>query len=240
MTLTIITRSLIIYFIVLILIRIMGKRQIGEMQPFELVITLIIADLATIPMSETALPLLHGIIPLLTLSVLHYFLSFLSRKSWFLRQAFNGKPVIIIGPNGIDYKALKMLNMSFNDLQEVIRTAGYFNIEEILYAIIQTNGAVSVLPRSAYSPLTANDLKIDKETATLPIIVFSEGKPQKENMTLAKIDEVFLKDNLTKAGFEHLQDIMLITLNQNGDMYIQPKQGEFKMQKTTYKGEKNW
>src|SRR5690606_14932664 len=121
---------------VLILLRIMGKRQIGEMQPYELVITLIIADLATVPMSETALPILHGIIPLVTLCIIHYFLSFLTRKSLYIRKLINGKPVIVIGPNGIDYSALKMLNMNFSDLQESLRTAGYFNLEEVLYAIV--------------------------------------------------------------------------------------------------------
>lgn len=240
MILTIVTRSLIIYFIVLILLRIMGKRQIGEMQPFELVITLIIADLATIPMGETALPLLHGIIPLLTLAVLHYVLSFLARKSNFLRQAINGKPVIVIGPNGVDYKALKSLNMNFNDLQESIRTDGYFNLEEILYAIVQTNGSISVLPRAPYAPLTAQDMKIEKDTASLPIIIFAEGKFQKENMGLAKLNEEFVKKHLSSSGFEQLKDILLITINQSGKLYIQPKQGKFITKETNYNGEENW
>jgi uncharacterized membrane protein YcaP (DUF421 family) len=240
MILTIITRSLIIYFIVLILLRIMGKRQIGEMQPFELVITLIIADLATIPMGETALPLLHGIIPLLTLSVLHYFLSFLSRKSNILRRAINGKPVIVIGPNGVDYKALKSLNMNFNDLQESIRTDGYFNLEEILYAIVQTNGSISILPRAPYAPLTAKDMKINKESASLPIIIFAEGKFQKENMGLAKLSEDFIKQHLKNIGFEQLKEVLLITINQSGKLYVQPRQGNFVTKQTNYNGEENW
>ena len=118
MTFTIIIRSLIIYIIVLFLIRLMGKRQIGEMQPFELVITLVIADLATIPMGEPAIPLIHGIIPLITLVCLHFLLSFLMRKSLYFRKLINGLPVILIGPDGIDFKALRKLNMNFNDLQE--------------------------------------------------------------------------------------------------------------------------
>lgn len=240
MILTVILRSLIIYFIVLILLRIMGKRQLGEMQPFELVITLIIADLATVPMSETALPLLHGIIALLTLCAIHYFLSFMSRKSWYIRKLMNGKPVIIIGPNGVDYNALKSLNMNFNDLQESIRTAGYFNLEEILYAIIQTNGSLSVLPRAPYAPITASDLKVEVPKVSLPIIVFSEGKPQKENMQLAKLDNNFINQQLQSAGFNNPKDILLITLNNQGDMYIQPKVGNFVTLKTNYKGEQNW
>jgi len=219
----------------------MGKRQIGEMQPFELVITLIIADLATIPMGDTALPILHGIIPLFTLCIIHFGLSFISRKSWKMRQLISGKPVIVIGPNGIDYQALKKLNMTFNDLIEVTRTAGYFNLDEILYAIIQTNGAVSVLPRAPFAPLTPDDMDIKKEPSALPIIVLSEGKLQKENADLAKITEQFLADIVLKAGLNFgLKQIMLITLNQKGEFYIQPKQGEFKTYASDYNGGGNW
>ena len=111
-------RCLIIYFIVLVVFRMMGKRQLGELQPFEFVITLIIADLATIPMSEINIPLLHGLIPLLTLSVMHFLISFLARKSIAMRKLFNGKPVIVINSSGIDYEALRKRNMNFNDLSE--------------------------------------------------------------------------------------------------------------------------
>lgn len=240
MILTVMLRSLIIYFIVLVILRIMGKRQIGEMQPFELVITLIIADLATVPMSETALPLLHGIIPLLTLCALHFFLSFLSRKSLHFRHIMNGKPVMVITPNGVDYKAIKSLNMTFNDLQESIRTAGYFNLDEILYAIIQTNGSLSVLPRAPYAPLTASNMQISVPQVSLPIMIVSEGKPLKENMALANLDENFLNKQIKLAGFSGLKEVMLITINQQGNMYIQPKYGNYVTLKTDYKGDNYW
>lgn len=240
MTYTLIFRSIIIYILVLILLRLMGKRQLGEMQPFELVIMLIFADLATIPMAETALPLIHGIIPILTLAVLHYLLSFLSRKSLFLRKIINGKPQIVISPNGIEYSTLKQLDLNINDLIEGIRGCGYFNLEEILYAIIQTNGTITVLPRGAYAPLTANDIKLEKEKASLPIIVFAEGKFIHENMNIAKIDEGFLNTKIENAGFKKLTEILLITLNTQGKMYIQPKNGSFVTIETEYKGEGKW
>ena len=157
MTFTIIIRSIIIYTIVLLLIRLMGKRQIGEMQPFELVITLVIADLATIPMAETSLPLIHGIIPLFALVCLHYLISLLTRKSLFFRKLINGRPVILISPEGVDFKALQKLGMNFNDLQEALRSNNFFNLEEVLYAILQTNGTLTVLPRAPYAPLNALD-----------------------------------------------------------------------------------
>ena len=201
---------------------------------------LLFADLATIPMAETALPLIHGIIPILTLAVLHYLLSFLSRKSLFLRKIINGKPQIVISPNGIEYSTLKQLDLNINDLIEGIRGCGYFNLEEILYAIIQTNGTITVLPRGAYAPLTANDIKLEKEKASLPIIVFAEGKFIHENMNIAKIDEGFLNTKIENAGFKKLTEILLITLNTQGKMYIQPKNGSFVTIETEYKGEGKW
>lgn len=236
MTFTLISRSLILYVLILFLLRIMGKRQIGEMQPFELVITLIIADLATIPMAETTLPLIQGIIPLLTLVCVHYLICLLSRKSVFFRRLFSGKPVILLDPDGVKYENLRKANMNFNDLTEGIHTAGYFNLEELLYVILQTNGTMSVVPRSAYTPLTAEDLKLKKDPATLPIIIVSKGKIIKDNAEIAKINENFILKHCQKIGIGNIKDILLLTLNNNGKMYIQPKKGKFLCLETNYTG----
>ncbi|MBE5735074.1 MAG: DUF421 domain-containing protein [Clostridiales bacterium] len=225
MTFTIILRSIIIYVLVLFLLRIMGKRQIGQLQPYEFVVTLIIADLATVPMSDTALPLLHGIIPLLTLVCLHFVFTFLEKKSICVRKVFNGKPVVLIDPNGINYKNLKMCNMNFNDLQESLRSAGYFNIEEILYAIIQTNGTVTVLPKAKYAPLTADAIDITIPQASLPIIIVAEGKLMKENIMLAKINEEFIIKNTSKIGIRKISDILIMTINTQGKIFIQEYNG---------------
>ncbi len=214
----------------------MGKRQIAEMQPFELVITLIIADLATIPMAETALPLLQGVVPLLTLVCLHYFICLLSRKSLFCRKLFNGKPVILLDPEGVNYENMKKVNMNFNDLMEGLHTAGYFNLEELLYVILQTNGSMTVVNRAPYSPVTPNDLQIEKEPATLPMIIVTKGKINQENLVKAGINENFLNKNLKKNGFQSIKDILILTLNNNGKMYVQPKVGSFTTIETNYKG----
>lgn len=240
MTITIIFRSLIIYLIILMLLRLMGKRQIGEMQPFELVITLILADLAVIPIAATEIPLFHGIIPLITLTILHFVISLITRKSMLARKLVNGKPVIIITPNGVDYKALKSLNMSFNDLLENLRIDGHFYIDQIMYAIVQTNGSLSVLTKSQHSPPTALDMKVEVDKAALPLIVVSEGKLQAENMHLAGIEQNFLTKNIKKLKLNSLKDILLLTLSQNGEMYIQPKKGEYKVIKTNYNGDGVW
>ena len=218
----------------------MGKRQLGEMQPYEFVITMIIADLATIPMGDTALPLMHGIIPICTLALLHFFFSYLSRKSTFCRKILNGKPIIVITPDGIDYTALQLLNMTFNDLMESLRTAGYFHLDEVLYAIMQTNGSLSVMPRAMYAPLTPEDMKIQKENATLPIIILAEGKMQKNNMAMAKLTEKNFVAQLKQLGFSNLKELALINLDQEGTLYIKPRIGKFVTKKLNYDGKDNW
>ena len=123
--------------IVLFSVRIMGKRQIGDMQPFELVATLIIADLACVPMSDVSIPIFYGVVPLLSLVVLHHIFTLINRKSVFFRKLFNGKPIIVIDKNSIDYKALKLLNMTLNDLTEGLRANGCFDISDVEYAIVE-------------------------------------------------------------------------------------------------------
>lgn len=236
MIFTLICRSVILYTLILFLIRIMGKRQIGEMQPFELVITLVIADLATIPMAETALPLIQGIIPLVTLGCVHYLICLLSRKSVIFRRLFSGKPVILLDSNGIIYENMRKVNMNFNDLLEGLHSAGYFNLEELLYVILQTNGTMTVVNRAPYAPLTANDIHIEKEQATLPMILVSKGKVMNENMKLAKIDENFILDNIKQLGFTSLKDILLLTFSNEGKIYVQGKKGKFQTVQTNYSG----
>ena len=218
----------------------MGKRQLGEMQPFELVITLIIADLATIPMAETALPLIQGIIPLLTLVCIHYLICLLSRKSLFFRKLINGKPIILLDPDGINYENLKRVNMTFNDLMEGIRTAGYFNLEELLYVILQTNGSMTVVNRAEYTPITAEDMKIEKQQASLPIIIVNKGKINKENLTLAQIDEKFIIDNVKKVGINKIKDILILTIDNYGKIYVQPLSGKFQTIETKYSKGDRW
>ena len=191
--LTIIVRAIVIYILVLFVFRLMGKRQIGQMQPFELVLTLIIADLATIPMAELSVPVLHGIVPLLTLVVVHYFLTLISRNSTKFSNFISGKPVIVINPKGIDEKALRSLNITIDDLFEAIRGAGYFNLEEIQYAIMETNGTVNVLPKSDFSPVVNKDLKLKLEENSIPVTLVSEGKILKNNVNLAGVDKNFIE-----------------------------------------------
>ena len=226
--LTIIVRAILIYILVLFVFRLMGKRQIGQMQPFELVLTLIIADLATIPMAESSVPVLHGVIPLLTLVVVHYFLTLISKNSIKFGNFISGKPVIVINPKGIDEKALHSLNITVDDLFEAIRGAGYLNLEEVQYAIMEKNGTVNVLPKGEFSPVVNKDLKLKIEETSIPVTLVSEGKLMKNNINLAGVDLLFIEKFMKKAGIDKISKVLVLTLNKSGTVYIQEKNKEFK------------
>ena len=238
--LTLSLRCVLIYLIVLLVFRLMGKRQLGELQPFEFVITLMIADIATIPMTEINVPLLHGVVPVITLSLLHFLISFLSRKSIFVRKFLNGKPIVVVNPNGIDYEALKKLNMTFNDLCEALRQMNYFDLDQIAYAIVETNGKISVLPKSQNAPLTPSDMKIKTEKSALPLMLICDGKVIEDNLKITKIDQSFLLKQIARAGAYKIKDVAFASIDNSGKMYIEPKNKKYKTFYVGFEGGENW
>ncbi len=219
-------RVLIIYITVLVFLRLMGKRQIGEMQPYEVVITLIIADLATLPMSDTNIPLLNGILPLAILVLVHYVITLLTRKNIKIRRLMSGRPVIVIGPNGIDYKALKELNMNIDDLLESIRQCNYYSFDQVLYAIIETNGKMSVIPTSASAPATAQDVKADNPPAVLPHIIISDGRLIKDEVKTAKLDNKKVHAILNHLGL-NIKELLILSIDDDNKIYYQAKGKEY-------------
>ncbi len=235
-------RSVIVYLITLIVVRLMGKRQIGEMQPFEFVITLIIADLACVPMAELSVPLSHGIVPILVLFVLHFFICFLSRKSMKFRYLITGKPAIVVSPAGIDYKELKKLNMTIDDLMELVHGCQYFDIDQIAYAIFETNGNLCIIPKSSMDTVTRDDLKIDCQPSALPMNLIMDGKIMQKNLEIAQLDEKFLQKYYKKVNVANNKQIILFTIDNNGKIFIQPKKQNryYTFTETGFKGGKNW
>lgn len=234
-------RSVIIYLCSLIVIRLMGKRQVGEMQPFEFVITLIIADLACLPMAELSVPLLHGVVPILTLLIVHFLICFLSRKFMFARYLLTGKPAIVISPKGIDYKELKLLNMTLDDLMELVRGCDVFDLSEILYAIIETNGNLCVIKKSECEPVTREDLKVKVSQNSLPMNIIMDGKLMKENIKIAGIDDRFIRGIVEQAKINDIKDVLLMTLDANGSVFIQDKVGGSSMAiESDYSGDGRW
>ena len=153
---------------------------------------------------------------------------------------FNGKPIIVVSPNGVEYEALKQLNMDFNDLTEALREVNVFSFDEVQYAIIETNGKLTVLPNAQNAPLTATDFKIKKEESTLPIMVICDGKKIQNNMNKAKIDDDFLYNQIKKAGVFRIKDVLIATIDNCGKMYIQAKHKKYIAFNSNYKGGGNW
>lgn len=234
-------RSIIIYICVLIVIRLMGKRQIGEMQPFEFVVTLIIADLACIPMAELSVPLVHGIVPIVTLLVVHFLICFLSRKFMFARYLLTGRPAIVISPRGINYKELKELNMTIDDLMELVRGCDVFNISDIAYAIVETNGNLCVIKKSNVEPPTREDMKIKTSPNGLPVNIIMDGCLMKENIEMTGIDEKFIMKCMDKAKIKKVKEVLLMTLDNNGEVFIQGRYAkEYYTFQMNYDGGEKW
>ena len=146
-------RSLVLYFVLLVAMRLMGKRQLGELQPFELAITLVASDLVCIPMADASIPILYGVIPVFSLFLVHILITKLATKSIKFRKFLNGKPIIIIEKGNILSDVMKELNLNIDDIMEALRGAGYFNPSEVEYAILETNGNLSVMPKSENSDI---------------------------------------------------------------------------------------
>ena len=236
--LTIIVRSILIYCVVLLVFRLMGKRQIGQMQPFELVLTLIIADLATIPMADISIPVLHGIIPLLTLVILHFFFILFTRLSIKLSSFLSGKPVILINPDGIDYKAMKKLNMTIDDILACLRDKGFFSITQVQYAIVETSGKISVMPKAQFSPATCQDLELQPDESFVPITLVCEGKILEDNVALAVLDKQKVEQLVKKEANAKVKDVLVLSIEKSGKGYIQLKKNKGKSFQTKGLGER--
>lgn len=219
--LIIFTRAIIIYIFLLIAMRLMGKKQLGELQPFEFAITLIAAEIACIPMSDTTVPVIYGLVPIFTLFVLHLVVTKLVKHSIKLRRIINGKPIIVIDSDGINYKTICELDMTVNDLMESLRGCGYFSPAEVQYAIVETNGDLTVIPKSDKTPVTLGDLNIKAEQQTIPFMLVCEGKRLLQNLQNSGLKEELIDKVLQKYSLKQ-KDVLLLSVQGGSDIYLQP------------------
>ena len=204
----------------------MGKRQLGELQPFELAITLVASELVCIPMGDATIPIIYGIIPVFSLFLIHIIITKLATKSVRFRKFLNGKPVIIIEKGNILPDVLKELNMNIDDIMEALRGTGYFNPSEVEYAILETNGSLTVLPKSESKPLSPEDVGLQLPPATIPITVIMEGEFLGENLAqLEGITKERMLVFLDRMGIK--QEDVLVLLVSGTDVYLQPYKGDF-------------
>lgn len=221
-------RTFFLYFSVVFIMRMMGKKQIGELEPFELVIALMISELATFPMQDIRIPILHAIIPIITLLFLQVATSFVELKSEKARKLLTGSPSILINNGKIDIAELRYQRFNINDLLEQLRLKGYFNISDIQYVILETSGELSVLPKALKSNTTKEDLKLKVVEERLPIPLIMDGKVNFKNLKLLAKDETWLNSILKKNNIHSAKDVFLGTLDSKSKFFYQLKEGKNK------------
>ena len=211
-------RTFIIFTTLLIIMRLMGKRQIGEMQPFEFIVTLIIADLACIPMSDVSIPLVYGIISICCLFILHQILSLLEQSGNLIKKVISGKPSIVINKEGVDLIELKKNNLGVDDLIESMRAAGYFSFDDLSYAIYESNGKLSALENP----------EKQSSSPSIPMLIINDGKLNKHNISRigTTIDEL---TKFIKLQCAPIQKVEILTVDGNGRVYFKEKNKKFKI-----------
>lgn len=221
--LIIIVRVVILYFLVVIATRVMGKRQVGELQPYELAIAIMISELASVPMQDIGIPLLNGIVPILLLSVLQVLFSFITLKSNKLRGIICGKPTILIANGMLVEPNLQKELYNINDLLEQLRINNTPNIADVEFAILETSGQLSVIPKSQKRPATPEDLSLPTQYEGLPIDLIIDGVIDRENLATAKHDEDWLRRELQKKGINNPKDVLFASLDSSGKLFVQKK-----------------
>lgn len=214
----IVIRTILVFAALLIIMRLMGKRQIGEMQPYEFVITLIIAEIACIPMSDPSIPLSYGLISILTIYFLHQVVCLVDLSIPQAKMLFSGSPSIVINKNGIDSTQLKKNNLDVSDLIESMRGAGYFSLDEVEYALYESNGSFSALGKE----------QTQKQPASLPVLMICEGKFDAQNLALTGKSQEYYLEQLKQHGFQKLKNVLVMTVDGKGNVYAQEKGEKYK------------
>lgn len=210
-------RSIILYIAVLISLRLMGKGEIAEMNCFDLVITLLIAEVASTPMENNDIPMIYGIAALTGLVFMQTLISFLSIKFGWIGRIVSGKPSILINKGKIDYKELKKEKVTISELLEQLRVEGHFNIKHIQYAILETDGNLSVIPASTYKDIPTKDFN------HLPLSLIIDGKIIKTNLKILGKDENWLINNLKSRKIKSPKEVLLCVLDEYDKLFIQKK-----------------
>jgi len=216
-------RVTIIYILVLLVMRLMGKREISQMQPFELVIAIMIADLAAVPMSDTGIPITSGIVPILALLLFQLIISIINLKSITLRKIICGKPRILIYRGRIDEQALKKEKITINELQERLREESIFTIGDVEYAILETSGNLSIIQKPGKRNTIPEDLGITPEYEGIPYDLIIDGKIMHENLKQIGRDERWLKKEVEKFKIKP-EHALMGTYDGKGQIFCQEKE----------------
>lgn len=217
-------RTLILYTLVMVTMRLMGKRQIAQLEPFELVIAIIIAELAVIPMQDRDIPLINGIIAILTLLFIQVSFSILSLKSLWFRSILDGRPNVIIANGVIQEDELRKVRYNLHELLEQLRLASVFDLSDVEYAVLETSGDLSVLLKSQVRPVTPRDLQLPTAYEGLPLVLILDGQVMHSELAKGQLSEGWLRKELEKHGTNDPKDVLIATLSTKGELFVQLKQ----------------
>ena len=217
-------RTIILYLLIIVGIRLLGKRQIGELEPSELVLALIIADLASVPMQDNGIPLLSGVIPIVTLLAVASILSVLTVRSIRFRTLLCGRPSIVVENGVVKERELRRNRFTIDELLEELRGQGYADFQAVKFAVLETNGRLSVLPYAAGKPVTAAQMGLTPEETGLPVILISDGRLLSRNLKGRGYEEIWLQKQLASHGVERPEQVFLLTVDEGGNTYCVPKE----------------
>nr|WP_295956674.1 DUF421 domain-containing protein [uncultured Agathobaculum sp.] len=217
-------RTLLLYIAVIAAIRLMGKRQIGDLDPSELVVTILVSDLAAVPMQDLGIPMVSGLVPIATLIVLEILLSFLALKSRPFRRLLNGQPAIIIRGGKLDIQKLRQMRLTTDEVIETLRKQNVASVADVKYGVIEPDGTLTVIPKQAKQPVTADMLGLSPRDAGLPLVVVSDGKLVNRSLQLLHLDPRDIENRLNNQSIA-LSDVFLMTLDDCGNTFLQRKEG---------------
>ncbi len=222
--LTLFLRAMILYIVMIVVMRGLGRRQLGQFQPYEFAMTILIADIIATPMESVSTPLLQGLLPVAAMFVVHCAITLIDMKSDKARAIISGKPAIVISKGVIDEKELERLCISLSDLLEGLRGDGLLDPAEVGTAIVEANGRISAFPRASVRPPTASEMGIDAGYEGLPLILVMDGRAQKNNLNQCGKDNNWLKEQLAHVGLD-IESTYFAFVNTKGALTAQRKGG---------------
>ncbi|HEY8497113.1 MAG TPA: DUF421 domain-containing protein [Limnochordales bacterium] len=223
--LIIFVRVVILYVTLLVFLRILGKRQVTTLQPYELVTLILFADVAAISMADTGTPLVNGLVGVFALLVASFTVSYLTLKSSRARAVISGRPTVVVANGRIVEDAMLELRYNVNDLLEQLRIGGYPNVQDVEFAVLETNGQLSILPKSQHRPVTPADLGVATPYEGLPTPLIVDGKVDRHNLARIGLDMHWLRGQIRAHGVNDPRAVLYAAIDTQGRFYCQPKGG---------------
>jgi len=218
--LVVFVRTILLYFIILFVIRVMGKAELSKMSPFQLIVVFMIAELAAIPIESPEVSMITGVTAIFTLMFIQVLISFISLKSEKFKNFFSGKPSILIEKGQINHRELKSLRITINDLMEQLRLGNAASISEVEYAVMESNGDLSIILKAPNKPLTANDMSIPKNREIMPSVFISDGILYRKNIDASGWSEERLTGELTSLGIHDYTDVFLAFCDGSSKLHV--------------------